>query len=287
MHYSQLPAELTDGLTITGVTPLSGGDISQAFRVDTPDASYFLKAHQKPKKQMFEREARGLKALRDTAPETLGVPEVVRASSRGLMLEWIEEGGRTFTSEADLGNSLAELHQVPQPHFGGIDGDDSGFLGSVEVDLTPTQSWPDFYVYRRVQPLITQATAMGAVPSGVQRLFDELLPKAVDLCGPDEPPALVHGDLWGGNRLVDVEGRNWLIDPAAYYAHREVDLAMMLLFGGFGKDAFIAYNNTYPLADGWHERVSWYQLPPLLVHAILFGGGYGASVVRVLTDLAG
>ena len=97
MHYSQLPAELTDGLTITGVTPLSGGDISQAFRVDTPDTSYFLKAHQKPKKQMFEREARGLKALRDTAPETLGVPEVVRASSRGLMLEWIEEGGRTFT----------------------------------------------------------------------------------------------------------------------------------------------------------------------------------------------
>ena len=150
MHYSQLPAELTDGLTITGVTPLSGGDISQAFRVDTPDTSYFLKAHQKPKKQMFEREARGLKALRDTVPETLGVPEVVRASSRGLMLEWIEEGGRTSTSEADLGTSLAELHRVPQPHFGGIDGDDSGFLGSVEVDLTPTQSWPDFYVYRRV-----------------------------------------------------------------------------------------------------------------------------------------
>ncbi len=105
-----------------------------------------------------------------------------------------------------------------------------------------------------------------------------------ELCGPPEPPALLHGDLWAGNRMIDRDGANWLIDPATYWGHREVDLAMMRLFGGFGGAAFDAYAEAHPLAAGWPERVEWYQLVPLLVHAILFGGSYGRAAMAVLVS---
>jgi fructosamine-3-kinase len=90
----------------------------------------------------------------------------------------------------------------------------------------------------------------------------------------DEPPARLHGDLWAGNRLVDTAGSSWLIDPAAHGGHREFDLAMMRLFGGFGDECFAAYEAVSPLAAGWADRVPLHQIAPLVVHAIKFGGGY-------------
>ena len=108
-----------------------------------------------------------------------------------------------------------------------------------------------------------------------------------ELCGPAEPPARLHGDLWGGNAIADEHGEPVLIDPAVYGGHREIDLAMMRLFGGFGARCFAAYDEAYPLADGHAERVALYQLYPLLVHVNLFGGGYVASVERVLQQLVG
>lgn len=285
MH-QELPEELIAGLRISDVMPVRGGDIAKAFRLDSPDGTYFLKTHPRPSKQMFEREARGLGALRATAPSDLGVPEVLAASERGLVLEWIAEGHRTVDSEVMFGTGLARLHQVAQPFFGGLAGDDSGYIGSVEVDLTPADSWPEFYVERRLRPLLRRAIDQRVISIDAATLFEAVSSRAEELCGPVEPPALVHGDLWGGNRLVDQSGKNWLIDPAAHYAHREVDIAMMLLFGGFGDEVFVGYNQVYPLAAGWRERVPWYQLPPLLVHAILFGGGYGASALGVLKRLA-
>ncbi len=284
-----LPPELIDGLGVTSAVPVHGGDIARAYRLDGLDGPLFLKTHPRPTPHLFEREARGLRALRATVhglrmPE-LRIPEVLRASKRGLVLEWIHQGQRSTVSEIALGEALARLHQVPQPHFGGIDGDDSGYLGSVEVDLTPQASWPEFYLHHRLRPLAERAVREGCISAEALRHLDRLAPHVARLCGPEEPPSLVHGDLWAGNRLVDLEGVNWLIDPAAHLAHREYDLAMMRLFGGFGDGAFVAYNHTYPLAEGWQERVSWYQLPPLLVHAILFGGGYGSAALQILRDL--
>ncbi|MBB1578233.1 MAG: fructosamine kinase family protein [Propionibacterium sp.] len=281
-----LPEELTAGLDVTQVTPVHGGDIARAYRLDTSDGPVFLKTHPSPTHLLFEREARGLRALREAAPTGLRVPEVLASSPSGLVLEWIDEGRRSSGTEAALGAGLAALHHQPQPHFGGLDGDESGYLGSVEVDLTPTSSWPEFYLERRVRPLARRAVDEGQLPAEALRLVDSLAPRASELCGPDEPPSLVHGDLWAGNRLVSQDGANWLIDPAAHYAHREFDLAMMALFGGFGREAFTSYDDAYPLAGGWQERIPWYQLTPLLVHAILFGGGYGASVMSVLRNLA-
>ncbi len=134
-----LPEELTAGLDVTQVTPVHGGDIARAYRLNTSNGPVFLKTHPSPTHLLFEREARGLRALREAATAGLRVPEVLVSSPRGLVLEWIDEGRRSSGTEAALGAGLAALHHQPQPHFGGLDGDESGYLGSVEVDLTPTR----------------------------------------------------------------------------------------------------------------------------------------------------
>ncbi len=160
-----LPEELIADLDVIRVTPVRGGDIARAYRLDTPSGPVFLKTHPSPTRMLFEREARGLRALREAAPPELQVPEVLAASPRGLVLEWIDEGGRGPATESALGVGLARLHSLPAPHFGGLDGDTSGYLGSVEVDLTPASSWSEFYLERRVLPLTRRAVAEKRVPA--------------------------------------------------------------------------------------------------------------------------
>ena len=277
-----LPEDLIDGFGVRSVTPVRGGDVAQAFRLDTAGGPLFAKTHPTPMPGLFEREAAGLLALRRTG--VVAVPEVVRARASGLVLEWIEVGAPTAASEPDLGTRLAALHRVAGPHFGGLDDSPGGYLGSQPVDLTPTDDWAEFFLERRVRPLTGRAVELGRIDPAALAEVERNSPHAAERCGPPEPPALLHGDLWAGNRLVDTAGVNWLIDPAASYGHREVDLAMMQLFGGFGDAAFAAYDEAFPLADGWRDRVSWYQLPPLLVHAILFGGSYGRAAMAVLVS---
>jgi fructosamine-3-kinase len=279
---SALLASLVDGLGVTATTPVSGGDIATAYRLDTPDGPLFAKTLAEPRPGMFEREAAGLRALRATG--AIGVPEVVREDRRGLVLEWIEPGPRRPGTEEDLGRRLAAVHRTAGPWFGGLEPDLGGFIGSQPVDLTPTDEWATFYVERRVRPLTARAVDAGRLDAGALALLERVAARGVELCGPREPPALLHGDLWGGNRMIDRAGANWLIDPATYWGHREVDLAMMRLFGGFGAEAFDAYAEVHPLSAGWADRVAWYQLVPLLVHAILFGGSYGRAAMDVLVS---
>jgi fructosamine-3-kinase len=277
-----LPAELIDGLGVTSATPVTGGDVAHAFRLETPDGPLFAKTHPAPMPGLFEREAAGLRALRRTG--AVAVPGVVRELPSGLVLDWIDVAGRTAASETDLGVRLASLHRVTGPHFGGLDDSPGGYLGSQPVDLTPTDDWAEFFVERRVRPLTGRAVELGRIDPAALGEVERIAPHAAERCGPPEPPALLHGDLWAGNRLVDRTGANWLIDPAAFLGHREVDLAMMQLFGGFGDAAFAAYDEAFPLAAGWRDRVGWYQLPPLLVHAIKFGGSYGRAAMTVLVS---
>jgi fructosamine-3-kinase len=279
-----LPAELVDGLGVTAATPVHGGDIAKAYRLDTPDGPLFAKTHPDPMPGLFEREAAGLRALHRAG--AVAVPEVIRESPEGLVLEWIDVGRRSPEADETLGRQLAVLHRVTGPHFGGLDDAPSGYLGSQPVDLTPTDDWAEFFLDRRIRPLTKRAVERGRLDSAAIGLVERVAGQAGELCGPPEPPALLHGDLWAGNRLVDVDGANWLIDPAVYWGHREVDLAMMQLFGGFGASTYEAYDDAFPLAAGWRERVEWYQLPPLLVHAILFGGSYGPAALGVLRRYA-
>lgn len=222
-------------------------------------------------------EAAGLRTLRAAGAR---VPRVLEVGDRHLVLEHVESGGPpSVTDEERFGRELADLHRRRGGRFGAVDGDPQGFLGRCPIDLTGTDSWAASYLDHRVRPLARQAVAQGVLDPAALPLVERLGPEHLP---PEEPPSLVHGDLWAGNRLVDPRGDSWLIDPSAQYGHRELDLAMMRLFGGFGEAVFRAYEGEHPPADGWRDRVPVHQLAPLLVHAILFGGGYGEQTLATL-----
>lgn len=284
-------AELT-GRDVANLTSLRGGDVAESFRVTLADGTtVFAKTHQNPPPGFFTTEAWGLRWLRDA--DALPVPEVLGVSDEPplLILAWIDEGGRggagrTDGTEAAFGRALAELHRAGAPCFGR---EDRRTTGSRGLPNEPTETWAEFYATQRLLPLAgLAADAKALSPQALSRL-DGVATRLETLGGPPEPAARLHGDLWAGNRLVDRHGRSWLIDPACHGGHREFDLAMMQLFGGFGPAVYAAYDEVFPLADGWHNRVPLHQLAPLVVHAIKFDlgrvGGYADAVDQALHSL--
>jgi fructosamine-3-kinase len=210
------------------------------------------------------------------------VPEVLAVSDDPpyLVLEWIDESHRPPADEAAFGRDLAALHGAGAPSFGREDRRSTGSRG---LPNEPCATWVEFYATQRLGPLARLVAA--SVDERLARRLDAVAERLDALAGPPEPPARLHGDLWAGNRVVDAGGRSWLIDPACFGGHREFDLAMMRLFGGFGAEAFAAYDEAAPPADGWRDRVALHQLAPLAVHAVKFGGGYVPSLARALDAL--
>jgi fructosamine-3-kinase len=184
-------------------------------------------------------------------------------------------------------DALLALDVAPDPDSDEAQGLDAAWLGSLRISNEPTEDWPTFYAERRLRPLAALALDRGVVGHAGIAAVERICEQIEELAGPLEPPARLHGDLWSGNVLADVDGRPWLIDPSAFGGQREVDLAMLALFGGLSAAVLDSYEDTTPLADGWEERVGLYQLLPLLVHAILFGGSYGESVERTARRYSG
>lgn len=270
------------GTEVRSAAPVHGGDVAVAFRCDLADGRrVFAKTHRDPPPGFFTTEASGLRWMREAGavlvPEVLAVGDEVPAH---LVLEWIDRGAPTAATEADLGRSLADLHRAGAPCFGR---EDRRTTGSRALPNDPCATWADFYAERRLRPLVRLARDGRALPERVCSGLEDLAARLDDVFPTTEPPARLHGDLWTGNRLVDDRGRSWLIDPAAHGGHREFDLAMMRLFGGFGPDVFAAYAEAFPLEDGWQDRVDLHQLAPLAVHAIKFGGHYAAATEQALS----
>lgn len=267
------------GARIAGAAALGGGDINEAARVDLDDGrTVFVKHHARPPAGMFACEARGLAWLAE--PGAIRVPRVLGHGERFLALEWLEPGPRARDHDEQLGRGLARLHAAGAPRFG-LDHDN--FLATIPQDNTPPVAAGDglgFWIDRRLIPTARLAIERGRGP---RRWLDDLERlRGLDL--PAEPPARLHGDLWSGNVHTTAAGPA-LVDPAVYGGHREVDLAMLALFGSVSPRTLAAYQEVAPLADGWPDRVGLWQLYPLLCHTVLFAGGYASSVQSTLSHL--
>ncbi|MFP5219259.1 MAG: fructosamine kinase family protein [Actinomycetes bacterium] len=203
-------------------------------------------------------EAAGLRWLAEAGAR---VPAVLEEQPDRLVLQRVEAGPLTAAGEEELGRMLAEVHRAGAPAFGALPAPGRFLVGRCELPSPEGDEWDGYYLEHRLLPVARRV--------GLEREV-----AAVRVEAPVEPPARLHGDLWSGNVLADRDGRPWLIDPAAYGGHREVDLAMLGLFGAVPARTLAAYDEAFPLADGWRNRVPLWQLFPLLVHAVLFGGHY-------------
>lgn len=273
---------------VRAIATVAGGDINDAYRIGLADGRrLFVKTNRDAPRLMFAREAEGLAYLEagltgaGGAALPLRVPKVVAHSESMLVLEYLESAPTTPEIEEALGRGLALLHASRPDRFG-LPHDN--FIGRLPQQNESMDSWPEFYGKQR---LLAQARLPGAerlLGSELLRRLDRLVGRLPELL-PSEPPSRLHGDLWGGNWLSTAAGP-YLVDPAVYGGHREVDLAMMSLFGGFGPRVLDAYREALPLSSGYSERESLYQLYPLLVHVNLFGAGYVAGVRRILIEHA-
>jgi protein-ribulosamine 3-kinase len=281
-----LPASLlaalqqVHGLQVDHARPLGGGCIHQATRLSTPGGDFFLKYNQPQEAHNFAVEAQGLSLLRETS--TARIPAVIgRGETKShayLLLEYIEPGRPGPRYWEQLGEQLARLHQHSRPQFG-LDYDN--YIGRLPQANPDLADWPTFFAEARIRPLLRQAIDRGLMDRQDLQDFERLVP-ILDEIFPEEPPALIHGDLWGGNLLTDARGEAVLIDPAVHYAHREMELAFMTLFDRQPPAFHAAYEGVYPLAPGWRDRIDLCNLYPLLVHVNLFGGGYASSARQAL-----
>lgn len=269
-------------ISIEKVHSLSGGDISQAYLLKTENEHFFCKVnHDGNAYKMFVAEKVGLEAISNT--QVIATPNVLLCEpfEKGafLIMEYIKPGRASQTDMAQLGHQLAALHQSSKSDFYGWETDN--FIGSLPQENNHLSNWPEFYVRKRLLPQIKMAMVnkrLGAsdIPSETQLSVTckNLFPKT--------EPALLHGDLWGGNYLVSQDGKPYLIDPAIYYGHSEVDIAMTRLFGGFDSSFYHAYGEHFPKEPFESERTDIYQLYYLLVHLNLFGRSYYESVRSIL-----
>jgi fructosamine-3-kinase len=279
------------GVEVTGGSRASGGSINQAWALELAGGGRaFVKTRADAAPGEYATEAAGLRWLGQA--DAVALPGVLAVGEgdgpRFLALEWVDAGRLDAAGEEELGRGLAVLHAAGAPDFGAPPPGAPAPAGAVaplrigELSLPndPAPDWPTFYARRRLEPLVALCLERGTLSASGARAVERVCGRIGVLAGPAEPPARLHGDLWGGNVLAGADGRARLIDPAAYGGHREVDLAMLRLFGAPSERVFAAYDEAAPLADGHHERVALWQLFPLLVHAALFGGSYGASVER-------
>ena len=283
-----LPLEIQNELeqqlrtAVSEFSPIGGGCINRAGKISVSDAHYFIKWNDRlqfPK--MLSLEASALQLLRAT--KTIPTPQVISSGETArfqfLVLEYLEQkpsGRKDYWTV--FGTQLACLHQQSSKHFGF---NENNYIGSLPQNNAYATRWTDFFVNNRIEFQLKKAIDRGLFAKSIIPKFHQLYRKLPQLL-PDEIPALLHGDLWAGNLITDQHGMPCVIDPALYYGHREVDLAMTKLFGGFDEEFLHSYKEQYPLVPGLEKRYELYHLYPLLVHANLFAGNYPAQVVSIL-----
>lgn len=272
------------GSKIKKEQPVGGGCINEARRVELESGeAFFVKKNHISLLDMFEKEAMGLRLLAQGTPEII-IPEthgVIKKEETGeafLVLDFVEELPPSSSFDQSFGHYLAELHRNKADSYG-LNHDN--YIGKLPQKNEKKNDWPTFFMECRIEPQISLAQKSGFFSSRTMQSLKNFYRRLPGLF-PEEPPSLLHGDLWSGNYLCGPGHRPVLIDPAVYYGHREAELAFTTLFGGFGHGFYQGYEESWPLAPGFSERKSIYNLYPLLVHVNLFGGAYVAQAEAVL-----
>lgn len=260
---------------------VSGGSINDAAKIITPNQTLFIKwndAVSFPK--MFALEAKNLDLIRAT--DTVNVPKTIEVCTtsdaepvEALILEFVQAQNKSFTGFEKLGEKLALLHQKSRPEFGLHY---NNYIGIVQQWNKPSNDWADFFIENRLKPLVNEAYRLQLLNLDEMALFVALYQKIPTLF-PQEKPALLHGDLWNGNFLIAENNSPFVFDPACYYGHREMDIAMTTLFGGFDRVFYEAYSATFPLEKDWPERIDLWNIYPLLIHLLLFGKEYHRGLI--------
>lgn len=269
--------EEKNDLEITTIQSLSGGDINDVFLLNTSEGKKVVKINNAIKfPRMFEAEMAGMKALK--AAKAIDVPKMIDVYTEGnyscLLMEYRETGAKSSNFLKLFGKQIADLHKNTQSNFGFSE---DNYIGSLPQHNNTHKNIVDFYIEERLQPQFTLAKEKG-YSLGDTKKFCSALYHLI----PQEKPALIHGDLWNGNYLVNADGNPCLIDPAVAYAPREMDLSMMKLFGGFSEELFNTYFEEFPVEKDFEERVPIWQLYYLLVHLNLFGTGYLGSCQNII-----
>lgn len=277
-----------DTSAIRSTRSLGGGCINNAVRLETVDNTYLLKWNPRPLPHMFPTEAKGLELLHATqtvlVPKPYGASDATADHPSYILMEWVEgDGGRRQNQEM-LGHQLALMHrqgESPQsPPAYGLDHDN--YIGSTPQYNGWDEDWVNFYREKRLRPQIELAQRSGRMNRDRQDRLERVLARMDEwLAGVKRQPALIHGDLWGGNVMTGPGGRPAIIDPAVYYSDREAEIAYTELFGGFSSSFYHAYNETWPLEPGYEDRRDLYNLYHLLNHLNLFGESYGYQVDAV------
>lgn len=267
-----------ENLTLKNSESLAGGSINDVYKLETSSGDMIIKSNDIDRfSGMFKKEAAGLKLLKSA--DAFTIPEVISTGEIGdqayLLLEYLPPHTNKEDTWQDFAESLAKLHRTSADTFG-LDHDN--YIGSLpQYNKTDITDAKEFYIEKRLKPQFEMANKKGGFSFGrLDRMYDH-----IKYFIPDEPPALIHGDLWGENYMLTEKGPA-LIDPAVAYAPREMDIGMMHLFGGFPKEAFSHYQEIFPLEDGWEERIDIWQLYYLLVHLNLFGQNYFHPITRIM-----
>jgi protein-ribulosamine 3-kinase len=260
-----------------------GGDINEAYLLKAEQGRFFLKKNEaNTYPSMFEVEAKGLNLLREA--ESLRIPEVLdvfeNEEYQYLVLEYIEPGSEASSFWQYFAEQLAMMHKKSSESFG-LDHDN--YIGRLSQSNKEHSSWSDFFISQRLEPMIKMGVDEKQIPRIDLPIFDALFRLLEDFF-PKEAPSLIHGDLWSGNFMADQDSKPVIYDPAVYFGHREMDIAMTKLFGGFDRNFYQYYQEAYPMEQGWNERVDIANIYPLLVHVNLFGGSYYQSVLRIIRD---
>ncbi|WP_125565334.1 fructosamine kinase family protein [Companilactobacillus insicii] len=262
---------------VTDCQSVSGGDINQSYAVTTSDKKYFLKVQPDNDSSFFDHEVEGLNLI----GAVVNTPKVIKVGTYDncgyLLTNYVEFGEG---HDGDLGKLVAKMHEQHNDRFGL----DHNILNAKNPKINTWQSnWGEFYVNQRLEVLVKEVKSKFYWNQYREDLMMQLEEKIIDHYQTHEVvPSLMHGDLWSGNVGYEADGSPILFDPDVFYGNREMDLAMTLLFGGFGREFYISYVQEYPLEPNWEERIPWYQTYYLLAHLNLFGEGYGPSLENAM-----